>query len=107
MAVIKLIPVEEFRRIDKAQIDTYDKMRLFADMSRANTLAAVKRAGSGHLGSSFSAMDIVTWLYRAELNVFRRGFQDPDRDIYFSSKGHDVPGLYATLYSLEALPEEK
>ena len=107
MVVIRLVPLEEFRRIDQTQIDIYKKMRLLADMSRANTLAMVKRAGSGHLGSSFSAMDIVTWLYRAELNVLDKDFQSPDRDIYFSSKGHDVPGLYATLYSLEALPEEK
>jgi transketolase len=33
-------------------------MHLFADMCRYNTLVAVKKAGSGHLGSSLSAMDI-------------------------------------------------
>lgn len=52
-------------------------------------------------------MDIVTWLYYEEMNVFKVGLKSLDRDIYFSSKGHDVPGLYATMYSLGALSEEK
>lgn len=107
MVAMKIIPVEEFLRVRNSQANKYQKLAMIADMNRANTLAEVKRAGSGHLGSSFSAMDIVTWLYYEEMNVFQVGFDSPDRDIYFSSKGHDVPGLYATLYSLGALPEEK
>jgi transketolase len=27
------------------------------------------------------------------------GIRSPDRDVYFSSKGHDVPGLYAVLHA--------
>lgn len=107
MVAIKLIPYQEFQRLQNANVDKYQKLALIADMNRANTLAEVKRAGSGHLGSSFSAMDIVTWLYYEEMNVLKVGFDNPNRDIYFSSKGHDVPGLYATMYSLGVLPEEK
>jgi transketolase len=107
MVAIRLIPFEEFQRVQDAQIDKYQKLAIIADMNRANTLAAVKRAGSGHLGSSFSAMDIVTWLYYEEMNIRDVGFDSPERDIYFSSKGHDVPGLYATMYSLGVLPDEK
>lgn len=107
MVAIKLIPFEEFRRVRNTQMDKYKKLAILADMNRANTLAAVKRAGSGHLGSSFSAMDIVTWLYYEEMNTLRVGFDSPERDIYFSSKGHDVPGLYATMHSLGVLPEER
>jgi transketolase len=107
MVAITIIPIEEFRRLQTAEADKYKKLQVLADMNRANTIAIVKRAGSGHLGSSFSAMDIVTWLYYEEMNVFEVGLDNPDRDIYFSSKGHDVPGLYATLYSLGALSEEK
>jgi transketolase len=107
MVSIQLIPVEEYRRVQDAGLDRYLSLQIMADMSRANTLAAVKRAGSGHLGSSFSAMDLVTWMYHEELNVVQSGFGNPDRDIYFSSKGHDVPGLYATFYSLGILAEDK
>src|SRR5204863_7323922 len=87
--------------------DHCERLALLADMCRVNTLSSVKRAGSGHLGSSFSAMDIVTWLYYAEMNTASLGTRHPDRDIYFSSKGHDVPGLYSVLYSLGILPKEK
>ena len=107
MVQIRLIPVEEFRRIRDAAIDKYDRLSLIADMCRANTLAAVKRAGSGHLGSSFSAMDIVVWLYYEEMNTISAGISSPERDIYLSSKGHDVPGQYAVLFSLGVIPKEK
>lgn len=52
MVELKLIPVEEFNRVRVASIDKYKKLKLIADMCRANTLVEVKRAGSGHLGSS-------------------------------------------------------
>jgi transketolase len=97
---LKLIPREEF---DRAQ----DDLALLSDMCRANALVAVKRAGSGHLGSSFSAMDVVVHLFYRELNTVDVGFDHPDRDVYFSSKGHDVPGQYAVLHSLSVLPAEK
>lgn len=100
---ITLIPFEEFRRIHKADIDQYKKLEILADMCRANALASVKKAGSGHLGSSFSSLDIVTALYYSEMNTVEVGTENPDRDIYFSSKGHDAPGLYAVLFSLGIL----
>jgi len=106
MVKIVLIPVEEFQRICEAPIDKYDRLALLADMCRANALASVKRAGSGHLGSSFSSLDIVTMLYYSEMNTAEVGIKHPDRDIYFSSKGHDVPGLYAVLFSLGILPKD-
>lgn len=107
MINLTLIPVSEFQRVRQAVTNKYEQMKLIADMCRANTLTEIKRAGSGHLGSSLSAMDIVTWLYYQELNITRVGFNSPNRDIYFSSKGHDVPGLYATLHSLGEIPDEQ
>lgn len=104
---LKIIPFEEFNRIHSASIEVYAKLGLLADMCRANALTAVKKAGSGHLGSSFSAMDIVVFLYYKIMNTMRLGLDHPDRDIYFSSKGHDVPGLYSVLFSLDMLSEEK
>jgi transketolase len=107
MLKVKLIPVAEFRRIRSAAIDKQAKLGVIADMCRANTLASIKRAGSGHPGSSLSSLDIVTTLYYSIMNTAEVGLSHPDRDIYFSSKGHDAPGLYAVLYSLELLPKEK
>ena len=103
----KLIKKSEFDKVKSFTGDWDLKMQLFADMCRYNTLVAVKKAGSGHLGSSLSAMDITTYLYLNELNIFDVGLDSPDRDIYFSSKGHDVPGLYSLFYALGIIPEEK
>jgi len=102
-----LIKKSEFDKVKSHKGDWAKRMKLFADMCRYNTLVAVKKAGSGHLGSSLSAMDIVTYLYLNELNVLEVGLDSPDRDIYFSSKGHDVPGLYSLFYALGIIPEEK
>jgi transketolase len=98
---LQLIPKSEFDRVGR------DDLGLVADMCRANALTAVKRAGSGHLGSSFSALDIVVQLLWRELNVDELGWDHPDRDVFFSSKGHDVPGLYAALYALGVIPSER
>jgi transketolase len=102
-----LINKSEFDKVKSFNGNWATKMELFAAMCRYNTLVAVKKAGSGHLGSSLSAMDITTYLYLNEMNVFDVGFDSLDRDIYFSSKGHDVPGLYSLFYALGVIPEEK
>jgi transketolase len=99
---LTLIPREELERAR-----ALDDLALLADMCRLNALVAVKTAGSGHLGSSFSAMDVVVHLFYAELNTASVGFDHPDRDVYFSSKGHDVPGLYAVLHALGVIPGER
>jgi len=101
------IPREEIRRVWDANLKEELRLSLVADMCRANALTMVKIAGSGHLGSSLSAMDLVVYLYYAEMNTAELGMAHPDRDIYFSSKGHDVPGLYAVLYSLGVLSKER
>jgi transketolase len=57
----------------------------------------IANAGSGHIGSSFSAADIVTHLYLSEM--------DRDGDAFFSSKGHDAPALYSVLIARGVLEE--
>ncbi|MDQ3621888.1 MAG: transketolase, partial [Verrucomicrobiota bacterium] len=68
-----------------------ERASLFATCCRINALYMIARAGSGHIGSSFSSLDIVSWLYLNELHL-----DDEARaGIYFSSKGHDAPAFYA------------
>jgi transketolase len=98
-----LIPADQFERARRLE----DALPLLADMCRFNALTAVKRAGSGHLGSTFSSLDVVVHLLWRELNVATLGWDDPDRDVFFSSKGHDVPGLYAALNALGVIPTER
>ena len=107
MAELHLIPRADFERVLGADVDQDARVAALADMCRLNALVAVKRAGSGHLGSSFSAMDVVAFLLFEELNTGQLGWTHPDRDVYFSSKGHDVPGLYAALLALGVIPQER
>lgn len=77
---------------EKARSGSLPAVALFANMARFNALYMITRAGSGHIGSSFSSLDLVSWIYLLGLQS--------ERDIYFSSKGHDIPGLYSVLTAL-------
>lgn len=103
---IPLIPRAEFDRVWAAPADESRRLALLAQMTRFNALSAVKKAGSGHLGSSFSSLDVVVHLYYKEMNVLEVGVDSPDRDLYFSSKGHDCPGYYAALEAVGILDPE-
>ena len=96
------IPRVEFERVLGHLDDRYERALAFSAMSRINTLYMIARAGSGHIGSSFSAADVVSWLALEELD---RPFE-ADGDVYFSSKGHDAPGLYAAMIGLGRLDED-
>jgi len=97
MADLLYVPADELARVRSDSGDPLRRAAAFAALCRINTLYMIARAGSGHIGSSFSSMDIVTWLYLEEL----RG------GTYFSSKGHDVPALYSVLIGLGLLPFEQ
>jgi transketolase len=104
---LELVPKAEIDRVRDAVGDPDARLSLLADVCRLNALVAIKRAGSGHVGSSFSALDVAAHLLFEELNVAELGFDSPDRDVFFSSKGHDVPGLYAALFALGVIPRER
>jgi len=107
MSRLALIPKTDFDRVRNAAGSPDARLALLGDMCRLDALVAVKRAGSGHLGSTFSALDVVVHLLYEELNVAELGFDHPDRDVFFSSKGHDVPGLYAALFGLGVIPRDR
>ena len=107
MSGTTLIPVSEFTRVNEAgALEDTARLSLIGDMCRLNALNAVKRAGSGHLGSSFSSMEIMVTLYCQIMNVRELGPEHPDRDVFLSSKGHDVPTQYSILNSLGIIPSE-
>ncbi len=105
--MLHVIPKSELDRVRASAADRSSRLSLLADMCRLNALVAVKRAGSGHLGSSFSALDLVVHLLYEELDVGELGFEAPDRDVFFSSKGHDVPAFYAALLGLGVVSQEQ
>ncbi|MGI8632651.1 MAG: transketolase C-terminal domain-containing protein [Solirubrobacterales bacterium] len=85
---------DELRRIRTLDAPAVDRAAAFADACRLNVLYMVARAGSGHLGTSFSCIDMLAWLHLERLGESER---------YFSSKGHDAPALYATLIGTGAV----
>lgn len=95
------IPYAEFERVRGLAIPCLSRAEIFADMCRLNALYMIARAGSGHIGSSFSSLDIISWLLLEELQV--TGDQDLSADIFFSSKGHDAPGYYSALIGVGRL----
>lgn len=100
------VPYKEFERIRTLSDPTVEKTELFAALCRINTLYMIARAGSGHIGSSFSSMDIMSWLQLNELRSPPEGDTASPRDIFFSSKGHDAPGLYNTWIGMGKLDFE-
>ena len=89
----------EFDRIRKLNAARADITSLFADMARLNALYMIATAGSGHIGSSFSSMDVFAHLQLNEIDTAAG-------DRFFSSKGHDAPGLYAIMMAVGLLDEK-
>ena len=99
---LSYVPIDEIRRVRRATAgDPIAAAEILADLCRINTLYMIMQAGSGHIGSSFSSMDLIAWLWTAALDNPNSGA--PGADTYFSSKGHDAPALYALLIALEKL----
>lgn len=97
------VPYKEFERVRLLPVGPVEKTTLFAALCRINTLYMIARAGSGHIGSSFSSMDIMSWLQLNELRTAAPNDTNGPNDIFFSSKGHDAPGLYNTWIGLGKL----
>ena len=64
---------------------------------RKRTLEIIHSASGGHTGGSLSAVDIMTALYFAVMNIDSSNPTDPDRDRFILSKGHSVESYYAVL----------
>jgi transketolase len=99
------VPVGEFRRLLDARLPGPAAAEALAALARINTLYMIARAWSGHIGTSFSSLEIMSWLFLNEIRDLDKG--PTACDIFFSSKGHDAPALYSILIGLGLLPEEK
>jgi transketolase len=104
---LQYVPITEFRRLLGS--DPWGQTRdlppavvaAFAALARINTLYMIAGAWSGHIGTSFSSLEIMSWLFLNEIRDLDKG--DDRCDIFFSSKGHDAPALYNVLIGLGLL----
>lgn len=72
-----------------------------ANAMRADVVSMIARAGSGHPGGSLSCVDILAALYLG--GIMDIDAADPSwegRDLFFLSKGHAAPALYAAFHRL-------
>ena len=71
LVFIKLDQIDKIRSLN---ISSLDKIKILANIYRVNTLYMVANAGSGHIGSSFSSLDIMTYILEKEVvNSFKIG----------------------------------
>ena len=77
--------------------DILRDLNLSANLIRNDVLDMLKLAGSGHLGGSFSAAEILSVLFNHELKIDASNPNWSERDRFILSKGHSNPGLYAIL----------
>ncbi len=81
-------------------------LKLSAARVRKMILEGTHAAKSGHPGGSLSSADILTYLYKKEMNVNPQNPKDPGRDRFVLSKGHAAPLLYAVLAECGYIPTE-
>jgi len=95
------VPYLAFEELREAGLAAEQCAALFAAYARINVFYSIARAWSGHIGTCFSSVDIMTWLFLERMQGLDQG-QDKC-DFFFSSKGHDAPALYTVLAGLGLL----
>lgn len=82
-------------------------MQKIANEIRGLTLECIASLGSGHIGGSFSIVDLLTVLYYKEMNIDPLDPKKEGRDRLVVSKGHAGPAVYATLAHRGYFPKEE
>ena len=90
---IYYIPFKEFKDLENHNLTDNQIVKIFSNMCRVNILFMIANAGSGHIGSSFSSIEIMSLIFKKYIH------KNPKSNIFFSSKGHDAPALYNVLIS--------
>lgn len=74
-----------------------------ANRCRLNAITAIQVAGSGHIGTSLSSLDIMVAVRRF---LGGKTFLSTSTDrVFFSSKGHDAPAFYAVMHACGQLED--
>lgn len=76
---------------------TYNNLTKTAIKVRRLAIKTLKTAGSGHIGGSFSATEVMVYLYFNKMNIDPHNPGKSDRDIFLLSKGHASLGYYSVL----------
>jgi len=74
--------------------------------NRINVLKTVMSTGKGHIGGTYSCIDILTVLYYCIMNYDIKNPNDPLRDRFIIGKGHACLGIYNILADLGFIDHE-
>ena len=83
------------------------QLKEIARQIRLDIVEMLYRAGSGHVGGSLSATDILVALFFSHMHLDPGNACYPERDFFVLSKGHAAPVLYAILARLGYFPREE
>lgn len=82
------------------------ELELLATKIRLDTLISIKHMGQGHLGGSFSIVELLAVLYGKQMKVDPKNPQWEERDRLVLSKGHAGAGLYSALANVGYFDKE-
>jgi transketolase len=75
---------------------------------RISALEDAVRGGKGHLGGTFSCIEILVFLYYGGiLNIDPKDYKNPSRDYFFIGKGHACLAIYPILKDLGFIGNER
>jgi len=89
------------------KITDVSQLQELARQVRLDIVEMLHRAGSGHLGGSLSAADLLVALFFGAMRLNPGNACAPDRDLFVLSKGHAAPVYYAILSRLGFFPREE
>lgn len=84
-----------------------EPLKRLTNRYRIDIIKMLHKAGSGHPGSSLSAIDMIATLFETEIPTPKGETLDPSRNRFVLSKGHAVPALYAVLAEKGVIPHEE
>jgi transketolase len=84
-----------------------NRLKEIARQIRLDIVEMLYRAGSGHVGGSLSATDVLVALFFGHMHLDPGNACFPERDFFVLSKGHAAPLLYAILARLGYFPQEE
>ncbi len=83
------------------------KLEEKAQKLRRQIITMIREAGSGHIGGSFSSLDILVALFFGGVIRYNcHDRQDPRRDRFVLSNGHVCPAYYAVLAECGLIDKE-
>lgn len=77
-----------------------------AQSIRISALISVYKSKASHIGSGFSCVELLVYLYSRWLNVSVKTIHDTDRDRFILSKGHAAAVYYSVLSEFGFLPKD-